>query len=89
MVFSEDGGEGAFLSFASVKLSPMSGILLMVLYLCMLESELEPSRLDLRWLNGPGTQHNTTLRPSENSSVVPPSTPPHTQNTYKHKHIDT
>lgn len=58
MVFSEDGGEGAFLSLMSLKLRAMSGILLMVLYLLMLESEVEPSRLDLRWLNGPGTQHN-------------------------------
>lgn len=48
MVFSEDGGEGAFLSLASEKLRAMSGILLMVLYLFRLESDVEPSRLDFR-----------------------------------------
>lgn len=54
MVFSDDGGEGHFFSlFASEKLSAMRGILLMVLYLLRLESEVEPSRLDLIWLSGP------------------------------------
>lgn len=54
MVFSEAGGEGARLSLlASEKLSAMRGILLIVVYLFRLESEVEPSRLDLRWLNGP------------------------------------
>lgn len=57
MVFSEDGGEGHFFSLlASEKLSVMRGILLMVLYLLRLESEVEPSRLDLIWLSGPGTE---------------------------------
>lgn len=55
MVFSEEGGEGHFFSLlASEKLSVMRGILLMVLYLLRLESEVEPSRLDLIWLSGPG-----------------------------------
>lgn len=54
IVFSDDGGEGHFFSlFASEKLSAMRGILLMVLYLLRLESEVEPSRLDLIWLSGP------------------------------------
>lgn len=60
MVFSDDGGEGHFFSlFASEKLSAMSGILLMVLYLLRLESEVEPSRLDLIWLSGPGRRGET------------------------------
>lgn len=54
IVLSEDGGEGHFLSlFASEKLSVIRGILLMVEYLLRLESEVEPSRLDLIWLSGP------------------------------------
>lgn len=53
MVFSEAGGEGALLSLVSEKLSAMSGILLIVVYLFRLESEVELSRLDLRWLKGP------------------------------------
>lgn len=49
MVFSEAGGEGGLLSlFVSEKLSAMRGILLIVVYLFRLESEVEPSRLDLR-----------------------------------------
>lgn len=60
MVFSDDGGEGHFFSlFASEKLSAMRGILLMVLYLLRLESEVEPSRLDLIWLSGPGRKGET------------------------------
>ena len=53
MVFSEAGGEWVFLSPPSEKLRAISGILLMVLYLLMLDSELEPRRLDFRWLKGP------------------------------------
>ena len=53
MVFSEAGGEWVFLSLPSEKLSAISGILLMVLYLLMLDSEVEPRRLDFRWLKGP------------------------------------
>lgn len=54
MVFSDDGGDGHFFSLlTSEKLSVMRGILLMVLYLFRLESDVEPSRLDLIWLNGP------------------------------------
>lgn len=54
MVFSEAGGEGTLLSLlVSEKLSAMRGILLIVVYLFKLESEVEPSRLDLRWLKGP------------------------------------
>lgn len=54
MVFSDTGGEGALLSLlVSEKLSAMRGILLIVVYLFRLESEVEPSRLDLRWLKGP------------------------------------
>lgn len=54
MVFSEDGGDGHFFSLlASEKLSVIRGILFMVLYLLRLESEVEPSRLDLIWLSGP------------------------------------
>lgn len=59
MVFSEDGGEGHFLSLlASEKLSVMRGILLMVLYLLRWESDVEPRRLDLIWLKGPGGEFN-------------------------------
>lgn len=48
IVFSDDGGEGHLFSlFASEKLSAMRGILLIVLYLLRLESDVEPSRLDL------------------------------------------
>lgn len=46
MVFSDVGGEYVFLSVPSEKLSAISGILLMVLYLLMFESEVEPSRPD-------------------------------------------
>lgn len=52
MVVSEVGGECVFLSVPSEKLSAIRGILLMVLYLLMLESEVEPSRLDFTWLKG-------------------------------------
>jgi hypothetical protein len=59
MAFSEDGGEGHFLSLlASEKLSVMRGILLMVLYLLRWESDVEPRRLDLIWLKGPGGEFN-------------------------------
>lgn len=54
MVVSDVGGEWVFLSVPSEKLSAIRGILLMVLYLLMLESEVEPSRLDFIWLKGPG-----------------------------------
>ena len=54
MVVSDVGGEWVFLSAPSEKLSAIRGILLMVLYLLMLESEVEPSRLDFIWLKGPG-----------------------------------
>lgn len=68
IVFSDDGGEGHFFSlFASEKLSAMRGILLMVLYLLRLESEVEPSRLDLIWLRGPerkGDMVNTHIKVS-------------------------
>lgn len=60
MVFSEEGGDGHFFSLlASEKLSVMRGILLMVLYLLRLESEVEPSRLDLIWLSGPERERVT------------------------------
>lgn len=65
MVFSEDGGEGHFFSLlASEKLSVMRGILLMVLYLLRLESEVEPSRLDLIWLSGPERKGDMQRMPS-------------------------
>lgn len=74
MVFSDDGGEGHFFSlFASEKLSAMRGILLMVLYLLRLESEVEPSRLDLIWLSGPGRKGetvNTLVRASTGFSPL-------------------
>lgn len=53
MAASDAGGEWVFFSPASVKLRAISGNLLMVLYLLMLESEVEPSRLDFTWLKGP------------------------------------
>lgn len=54
MVFSDEGGDGHFFSLlTSEKLRVISGILLMVLYLLRLESDVEPSRLDLMWLSGP------------------------------------
>lgn len=57
MVFSEEEGEGALLSLlVSEKLSAMRGILLIVVYLFRLESEVEPSRLDFRWLKGPNEE---------------------------------
>lgn len=57
MVFSEAGGEGALLSLLlSEKFRAMRGILLIVVYLFRLESEVEPSRLDLRWLKGPDVE---------------------------------
>lgn len=40
----------------------MRGILLIVLYLFRLESEVEPSRLDLRWLKGPAGQKGSFVR---------------------------
>lgn len=58
MVFSEEGGEAGRLSLlVSEKLSVMSGILLMVLYLVRFESDVEPRRLHLIWLNGPVRGH--------------------------------
>lgn len=64
MVFSEDGGEGHFLSLlVSEKLRVIRGILLMVLYLLRLESEVEPSKLDLIWLRGPEKGSNTGRMP--------------------------
>lgn len=61
MVFSEEGGEdGRFSLLVSEKLSVMSGILLMVLYLVRFESDVEPRRLHLIWLNGPVRGHTHT-----------------------------
>lgn len=54
MVVSDVGGEWVFLSFPSEKLSAIRGILLMVLYLLILESDVDPSRLDFTWFKGPG-----------------------------------
>lgn len=59
MAFSDVGGEWVFLSVPSEKLSAIRGILLMVLYLLMLESEVEPSKLDFTWLKGPGGLEQT------------------------------
>lgn len=59
MAVSDVGGEWVFFSVASEKFSAIRGILLMVLYLLMLESEVEPSRLDLTWLKGPGRAGET------------------------------
>lgn len=65
MVFSEDGGEGHLFSLLlSEKLSVMRGILLMVLYLLRFESEVEPSRLDLMWLNGPEKKSDRAITQS-------------------------
>lgn len=68
IVFSDDDGEGHLFSLlASEKLSAIRGILLMVLYLLRLESEVEPSRLDLIWLSGPerkGDTLNTLIKVS-------------------------
>lgn len=65
MVFSEDGGEGHFFSLlASEKLSVIRGILFIVLYLLRLESEVDPSRLDLIWLSGPKRESNRARKQS-------------------------
>lgn len=56
MGFSLVGGEWVFFSAPSEKLSAIRGILLIVLYLLMFESEVEPRRLDFTWLKGPSVQ---------------------------------